>query len=79
MSHVRDLRQLGLRHLRTSRTNGKAERFIQSALREWAYARAYGTSAQRISALPRWLHGYNWHRPHASLAAAGYPTWHRQE
>jgi len=63
-------RRLG--HLRTRpytpRTNGKAERFIQSALREWAYARAYGTSAQRINALPRWLHGYNWHRPHTSLA-----------
>jgi transposase InsO family protein len=63
---------LGIRHLRTRpytpRTNGKAERFIQSALREWAYARAYGTSAQRINALPRWLHGYNWHRPHTSLA-----------
>jgi transposase InsO family protein len=64
--------ELGLRHQRTRpytpRTNGKAERFIQSALREWAYARAYRTSAQRINALPRWLHGYNWHRPHASLA-----------
>jgi len=63
---------LGIRHLRTRpytpRTNGKAERFIQSALRGWAYARAYGTSAQRINALPRWLHGYNWHRPHTSLA-----------
>jgi len=63
---------LGLKHRRTRpytpRTNGKAERFIQSALREWAYARAYGTSAQRIHALPRWIHGYNWHRPHASLA-----------
>jgi transposase InsO family protein len=63
---------LGLKHRRTRpytpRTNGKAERFIQSALREWAYARAYGTSAQRINAMPRWLHGYNWHRPHASLA-----------
>lgn len=64
--------ELGIRHRRTRpytpRTNGKAERFIQSALREWAYARAYGTSAQRIMALPRWLHAYNWHRPHASLA-----------
>ena len=63
---------LGLKHRRTRpytpRTNGKAERFIQSALREWDYARAYGTSAQRINALPRWIHGYNWHRPHASLA-----------
>jgi transposase InsO family protein len=63
---------LGLRHLFTKpytpRTNGKAERFIQSALREWAYARAYARSHQRIAALPRWLHSYNWHRPHASLA-----------
>ena len=52
----------------TPRTNGKAERFIQSALREWAYARAYRTSAQRAQDLPRWLHRYNWHRPHAGLA-----------
>jgi transposase InsO family protein len=48
-------------------TNGKAERFIQTALREWAYARAYRTSAERIVHLPRWLHAYNWHRPHTSL------------
>jgi transposase InsO family protein len=53
----------------TPRTNGKAERFIQTSLREWAYARAYSRSAHRIAELPRWLHGYNWHRPHASLAA----------
>jgi transposase InsO family protein len=52
----------------TPRTNGKAERFIQSSLREWAYARAYGNSNQRCNALPQWLHGYNWHRPHTSLA-----------
>lgn len=62
----------GLRHRftrpYTPRTNGKAERFIQSALRKWAYARAYDRSAQRIAVLLRWLHGYNWHRPHASLA-----------
>ena len=67
-----DLRELGITHLRTRpytpRTNGKAERFIQSALREWAYARAYRRSIHRICELPRWLHGYNWHRPHASLA-----------
>lgn len=65
-------RDLGLRHRFTKpytpRTNGKAERFIQSALREWAYARAYKRSQERIAALPRWLHSYNWHRPHASLA-----------
>lgn len=64
---------LGLKHRftrpYTPRTNGKAERFIQTALREWAYARAYHRSHQRIDALPRFLHGYNWHRPHASLAA----------
>jgi transposase InsO family protein len=52
----------------TPRTNGKAERFIQTCLREWAYARAYGHSRQRHNALPSWLHGYNWHRPHMSLA-----------
>ncbi|MEM9604752.1 MAG: integrase core domain-containing protein, partial [Pseudomonadota bacterium] len=48
-------------------TNGKAERFIQTALREWAYARSYRNSDQRARALPHWLHRYNWHRPHASL------------
>ena len=64
-------RRLKLRHIRTRpytpRTNGKAERFIQSALREWAYARAYDNSSQRGEYLPCWLHRYNWHRPHASL------------
>ena len=48
-------------------TNGKAERFIQSALREWAYAHAYRSSRERALRLPRWLHAYNWHRPHTSL------------
>lgn len=52
----------------TPRTNGKAERFIQTALREWAYARAFHHSDQRTVDLYRWLHGYNWHRPHTSLA-----------
>lgn len=64
-------RRLGLRHLRTKpytpQTNGKAERFIQTALREWAYARSYDSSEQRAQHLPLWLHHYNWHRPHASL------------
>ena len=63
--------RLGLRHLRTKpyhpRTNGKAERFIQTALREWAYACAYPTSEHRAKQLLDWLHQYNWHRPHASL------------
>jgi transposase InsO family protein len=60
-----------LRHCRTRpytpRTNGKAERFIQTALREWAYARPYLTSRQRREALPAWLHRYNVHRPHSAL------------
>lgn len=51
-------------------TNGKAERFIQSALREWAYGRIYETSDQRRSALPVWNHFYNWHRPHHSINLA---------
>jgi transposase InsO family protein len=64
-------KRLGLRHIRTRpytpRTNGKAERFIQTALREWAYARPYPTSAERARALPAWLHRYNWHRPHGGI------------
>ena len=60
-----------IRHLRTKpytpRTNGKAERFIQTCLREWAYAEAYTTSAARTTALGHWLHHYNWHRPHSAL------------
>jgi transposase InsO family protein len=66
-------RELGLRHLRTKpytpKTNGKAERFIQTALREWAYAKAYTHSDRRTAELPVWLHRYNWHRPHGSLKA----------
>lgn len=48
-------------------TNGKAERFIQSALREWAYGRTYANSDQRQQALPAWTHFYNWHRPHHGI------------
>ncbi len=51
----------------TPRTNGKAERFIQTALREWAYARTYSNSLERQLNLELWLHDYNFHRPHASL------------
>jgi len=65
--------ELGIRHIRTKpytpKTNGKAERFIQTALREWAYARAYETSDQRAADLPVWTHLYNWHRPHSALKA----------
>ena len=66
-------KRLGLRHIRTKpytpKTNGKAERFIQTALREWAYARAYDTSRQRAAELPFWMHRYNWHRPHGSIGS----------
>jgi transposase InsO family protein len=66
-------RRLALKHIRTRpytpKTNGKAERFIQTALREWAYAKAYPNSNTRTDELPKWLHRYNWHRPHASLKA----------
>jgi len=66
-------RRLGLKHIftrpYTPRTNGKAERFIQTALREWAYARAYDTSRQRAAELPYWMHRYNWHRPHGSIGS----------
>jgi len=48
-------------------TNGKAERFIQSALREWAYGWTYQNSHQRTRALASWQHHYNWHRPHAGI------------
>jgi transposase InsO family protein len=63
--------RLGLRHIRTKpytpKTNGKVERFIQTSLREWAYAYAYENSRQRKQQLPTWLHRYNWHRPHAGI------------
>jgi transposase InsO family protein len=66
-------RRLGIRHIftrpYTPKTNGKAERFIQTSLREWAYARAYDTSQQRADELPFWIHRYNWHRPHGSIGA----------
>lgn len=62
---------MGIRHIYTKpytpKTNGKAERFIQSSLREWAYAQAYNTSDQRKIELPYWVHHYNWHRPHAGI------------
>ena len=64
-------RKLGLRHLRTRPyrpcTNGKAERFIQTLLRGWAYQRPYPTSTQRTQRLPKFLSFYNHRRPHASL------------
>ena len=71
LSALRYYRSLGITHKRTRpytpRTNGKAERFIQTALREWAYARSYRNSSQRARELPRWMHYYNWHRQHAGI------------
>lgn len=68
-------RDLKIKHIFTKpytpKTNGKAERFIQTALREWAYARAYNSSDERGRDLPLWLHRYNWHRPHAGCG--GHP------
>ena len=64
---------LDLKHIRTKpytpQTNGKAERFIKTALGEWAYARAYQTSDQRAEHLPEWTHSYNWHRPHGGIGS----------
>ena len=63
--------ELGIRHVRTRpytpKTNGKAERFVQTSLREWAYAQPYVSSAQREAALQPFVHRYNWHRPHSAL------------
>jgi len=71
--YAKALRMLKIKHIRTKpytpKTNGKAERLVQTALREWAYAKAYDTSDQRANDLPIWLHRYNWHRPHGSLKA----------
>jgi transposase InsO family protein len=71
---ARACKQLDIRHIRTKpytpKTNGKAERFIQTALREWAYAKAYNTSDDRAADLPVWTHRYNWHRPHGGIDSA---------
>jgi transposase InsO family protein len=64
--------QLQIKHSRTRprrpQTNGKAERFIQTILREWAYARLYSNSNERASTLPTWINHYNYRRPHGSLS-----------
>jgi transposase InsO family protein len=69
---ARLLRRLGLRHIRTRpytpRTNGKAERFIQTLLREWAYAYRYPSSQHRADELQPWMHHYNFHRPHSAVS-----------
>ena len=62
---------LGAKHSCTRpyrpQTNGKAERFIQTLLREWAYARRYRSSSRRNRVLAPWLNYYNRERPHGSL------------
>ena len=70
-AHAICCRELGLKHLRTEpyrpRTNGKAERFIQTLARGWSEGAVYGTSRDRTAALPAWLDRYNRRRPHRSL------------
>jgi transposase InsO family protein len=70
-AHASACKELGIRHLRTRpyrpRTNGKAERFIQTMLREWAYGRLFASSRERTRALPFWLDHYNYRRRHGSL------------
>ncbi len=74
VSHAHQLacKRLGVRHLRTRpyrpRTNGKAERFIQTLTRRWAHGRSYASSAERTAALTNWLDHYNFTRPHGSLS-----------
>jgi transposase InsO family protein len=71
--------ELEIRHTFTAfytpKTNGKAERFIQSALREWAYLWVYQHSAERTDVLQAWIHHYNWHRPHQGIG--GFAPMHR--
>jgi transposase InsO family protein len=73
------LQAAGARHVRTRpytpRTNGKAERFIQTSLREWAYARPYRSSAERSDAIGPWTDAYNLTRPHAGIG--GLTPWAR--
>lgn len=73
------LQAAGARHVRTRpytpRTNGKAERFIQTSLREWAYGRPYACSEDRSNAIKPWTHAYNLTRPHSGIG--GLTPWQR--
>jgi transposase InsO family protein len=70
-AHAFACRRLGIKHIRTQpyrpRTNGKAERFIRTMLREWAYAAVYGSSPDRAAALSGWIDRYNYRRRHGAL------------
>jgi transposase InsO family protein len=76
---AKTLQTAGARHVRTRpytpRTNGKAERFIQTSLREWAYAQPYRSSAERAQAIGPWTDAYNRTRPHAGIG--GLTPWTR--
>lgn len=73
------LQAAGARHVRTRpytpRTNGKAERFIQTSLREWAYGRPYACSQERSNAIKPWTDAYNLTRPHSGIG--GLTPWQR--
>ncbi|MFZ3008389.1 MAG: integrase core domain-containing protein [Phenylobacterium sp.] len=73
------LNTAGARHVRTRpdtpRTNGKAERFIQTSLREWVYAKPYQSSAEWTQAIGPWTNTYNLNRPHSGIA--GLTPWQR--
>jgi transposase InsO family protein len=73
------LKAAGARHVRTRpytpRTNGKAERFIQTSLREWAYGRPYACSDDRAKAIKPWTDTYNINRPHSGIK--GLTPWQR--
>ena len=70
--HAQVCRELGMRHLFTRpyrpRTNGKAERFIQTLVNRWAYGAIYASSTERTATLSGWLNHYNFKRPHGSLS-----------
>ena len=71
VAHALACKALGIKHLRTRpyrpQTNGKAERFIRTMLREWAYAAVYGSSSERAAALSGWMERYNFRRRHGAL------------